>query len=105
MESAIFQGFLNYGALGIVAFLLWRKSEENDKQTKKDMEVLRVENKEDKKLFEKAISCFESSIREFKDMNKEMRDIKFEIKEVRDDVKEVREDVNDIVNDIKYSTK
>lgn len=66
MEQPIIQALSSYGALGVVAFLLWKKIDEKDKQNREDttkqIDKLEQTNKEDKLMFNKAIDSFNEAV-------------------------------------------
>lgn len=53
----------------------------------KRIEKLEIENKEDKKLFNKAVDAFNSSVVEFKENNREMKQIKQDVEEIKNKLK------------------
>ncbi len=70
-----------------------QKDKQNREDTKEQIQTLREENKEDKALFQRAISSFDSSVKEFKNVNMEMTAMNREMLGMKDDLKDVKQDI------------
>ena len=74
----------------ILLFLIVRYINKKDKQvredTKEQISILRAENKEDKKIFNKSVECFQNAVEEFKKEQQETNSIKCDITEMKSDL-------------------
>lgn len=69
---------------------------DTNKQTERldrNIEELKIENKEDKKMFQSAINSFNDSVKEFKNVNREMTFVQTELKDIKTDLTIIKEKV------------
>jgi len=102
--SILLQLFKELGfPVGMVIVLIWwvfhmdkLNRADTNKQTErldKNIEDLKVENKEDKKMFQSAINSFNDSVKEFKNVNREMTFVQTELKDIKTDLTIIKEKV------------
>lgn len=109
--SSLLQVFKELGfPIGMVIVLIWwviHMDKQNRIDTNKQMERLdkniedlKTENREDKKLFQSAIATFNASsesfsesVKEFKSVNKEMNFVQNELKDIKVDLTLIKEKV------------
>lgn len=67
----------------VACYVLYQALVSRMKQQDKRIEKLELENKEDKKLFNKAIDIFNASVAEFKENNREVKQIKEDVEIIK----------------------
>lgn len=75
-------------------------SEQRIQQMKDDINTIREEAKEEKRIFSDAVASFENSVREFSNLSNKMTNLEQDVRDIKTslehDVREIRNDIKDL---------
>lgn len=75
-------------------------SEQRIQQMKEDINTIREEAKEEKRIFSDAVASFENSVREFSNLSNKMTNLEHDVRDIKTnlehDVREIRNDIKDL---------
>lgn len=77
-------------------------SEQRIQEMRNDINLIREEAKEEKRIFSDAVASFESSVREFSNLSNKMTNLEHDVRDIKtsleQDVREIRNDIKDLKN-------
>lgn len=77
-------------------------SEHRIQEMKDDINIIRQEAREEKRVFANAVATFESSVREFSSLNNKISNLESDVRDIKTslehDVREIRSDIKDLRN-------
>lgn len=77
-------------------------SEHRIQEMKDDINIIRQEAREEKRVFASAVATFESSVREFSNLNNKISNLESDVRDIKTslehDVREIRSDIKDLRN-------
>lgn len=75
-------------------------SEQRIQEMKKDINTIREEAREEKRVFSNAVASFESSVREFSSLSNKMTNLEHDVRDIKTslehDVREIRNDIKEL---------
>lgn len=77
-------------------------SEQRIQEMRNDINLIREEAKEEKRIFSDAVASFEGSVREFSNLSNKMTNLEHDVRDIKtsleQDVREIRNDIKDLKN-------
>ena len=77
-------------------------SEQRIQEMRNDINLIREEAKEEKRIFSDAVASFEDSVREFSNLSNKMTNLEHDVRDIKtsleQDVREIRSDIKDLKN-------
>lgn len=77
-------------------------SEQRIQEMRNDINLIREEAKEEKRIFSNAVASFEDSVREFSNLSNKMTNLEHDVRDIKtsleQDVREIRSDIKDLKN-------
>ena len=75
-------------------------SEQRIQEMRNDINLIREEAKEEKRIFSDAVASFEDSVREFSNLSNKMTNLEHDVRDIKtsleQDVREIRNDIKDL---------
>lgn len=75
-------------------------SEQRIQEMKEDINTIREEAREEKRVFSNAVASFESSVREFSSLSNKMTNLEHDVRDIKTslehDVREIRNDIKEL---------
>lgn len=75
-------------------------SEQRIQEMRDDINTIREEAKEEKRIFSDAVASFENSVREFSNLSNKMTNLEHDVRDIKTnlehDVREIRNDIKDL---------
>ena len=75
-------------------------SEQRIQEMRNDINLIREEAKEEKRIFSDAVASFENSVREFSNLSNKMTNLEQDVRDIKTslehDVREIRNDIKDL---------